>query len=48
MAVVSIAALIAAYIVEIVIRWPSVAVLEVYGAIVVGIYLAILARIVGG
>jgi hypothetical membrane protein len=48
MAVVSIAAPIAAYIVEIVIRWPSVAVLEIYGAIVVGIYLAILARIVGG
>jgi hypothetical membrane protein len=48
MVTVSIIAPIAAYIVEIVVGWPSVAILEIYGAIIVGFYLATLAHIVNG
>ena len=46
MVTVSIIAPIAAYIVEIVVGWPSVAILEIYGVIIVSFYLATLAYIV--
>jgi hypothetical membrane protein len=48
MVTVSIIAPIVAYIVEIVVGWPSVAILEIYGVIIVGFYLATLAYIVNG
>jgi hypothetical membrane protein len=48
MVTVSTIAPIVAYIVEIVVGWPSVAILEIYGVIIVGFYLATLAYVVNG
>jgi len=48
MASVSIIAPAVAYAVEALVGWPSVAILEVYGAVVVGLYLAVLAHFVRG
>jgi hypothetical membrane protein len=48
MVTVFIIAPIVAYIVEIVVGRPSVAILEIYGVIIVGFYLATLAYIVNG
>jgi len=39
---------IVACIVEIVVGWPSVAILEIYGVIIVGFYLVTLAYVVNG
>jgi hypothetical membrane protein len=48
MASVSILAPAVAYAVEALVGWPSVAVLELYGAVVVGLYLAAVTRFVKG